>query len=87
MKRNSAISDIVTKSFLRSELDNLKKEIDEKARGYRNQILTKLDGIAGELGEMRDENTIGSGQTSQLREEVDNHESRIKILEKIPQTA
>lgn len=86
MKKNSAASEIVTRSFLRSELDDLKKEIDRKAQGYRDQILTKLDETMGELGAMREENTIDSGQTSQLRDTVQDHEKRIKKIEKIQQT-
>lgn len=87
MKKNSVASELVTKSFLRSELDDLKKEIDEKAQGYRDQILTKLDGVMGELQTIREDNVIGTHQTSQLREEVDNHEKRIRNLEKVQQTA
>lgn len=67
MKKNSAASELVTKSFLRNGLDDLKKEIDEKAQGYRDQILIKLDETMGELGVMREENIIGSGQTSQYK--------------------
>lgn len=63
----------------------------EKMRGeskiYKDEILEKLDEVIGELGVIRDENIIGAGQTSQLREEVDNHEKRLKDLEKVPQTA
>lgn len=59
------------------------QEMREEHKQYRDEVLTKLDGIAGDIGMLKDENTIGSGQTSQLREQVENHESRIKNLEKI----
>lgn len=83
MKKKNNSSQLVTKDFLESKLNELKEE----NKIYHDEILTKLDGIAGELGEMRDENIIGAGQTSQLNDTVDNHEKRIKNLEKISQTA
>ena len=80
MKHKAQSEDLVTKSFLRSELDDLKKEIDDRAQTYRDQILSKLDGTMGEFETMRQENIIGSGQTSQLRDNVEDHEKRIKNL-------
>lgn len=61
-------------------------EMREEHKQYKDEVLTKLDGIAGDLGTMKEENIIGSGQTSQLREEVENHEKRIKNLEKLQAT-
>lgn len=73
----------ILENSLRVEIREMRKEHKQ----YKDEVLTKLDGIAGDLGVMKDENIIGSGQTSQLREEVEDHEERIKRLEKIPQTA
>ncbi len=84
MKRNSAASELVTKSFLRSELDDLKKEIDEKAQGYRDEVLTSNDKLAKTLETIREDIEIGNFQ---MKRKVDNHEARIKRLEKIPQAA
>ncbi|MFH1535736.1 MAG: hypothetical protein ABIC96_01530 [Patescibacteria group bacterium] len=63
-------------------LQELANKINENAKKYRDQILEKLDETMGELGAMREENTIGSYQTSELRKDVDNHEKRISSLEK-----
>ena len=74
---------------LRGELLRLEGKIeksDENAEKYKDEILAKMDEVMEELGVMREENTIGSGQTSQLREEVENHEKRIKNLEKFQHT-
>ena len=80
---------------LKSELkkyatkDDLKNEIAllrEENKQYKDEVLTKIDEIAGDLGDMREEDVIGSHQTSQLRQDVrrdvDNCEKRIKCLEK-----
>lgn len=82
MKQKVDLSHLVTKSYL----DEVVRGIDEKAQRYRDEILAKMDEVMGELGVMREENTIGSHQTSQLRDTVENHKKRIKNIEKIQQT-
>ncbi len=83
MKQKIDLNDLVTKSYLNEVVEG----IDENARKYRDEILTSNDDLMKKLEVMRDENTIGSGQTSQLRDDVENHERRIKHLEKAQQTA
>lgn len=63
------------------KLDNLKNEIDDNAKKYRDDVLTKLDGVMGELQTIREENTIGVYQTGKLKEQVAAHEKRITHLE------
>lgn len=84
----------ITQDVLHNEFSSLEQKIDVKlekmrdeSRAYKDEIMAKMDEVMGELGVMRDENTIGSGQTSGLREEVQDHEKRIKHLEKAQQTA
>lgn len=72
----------ITKPELTFGLEELKIEIDERARQYRDDVLTKLDGVMGELQTMREENTVGTHQISELAERVDDHEVRITTLEK-----
>lgn len=88
------MSKSITQDILHSELSSFEQKIDvklekmrEENKQYKDEILGKLDETMGELGAMRDENTIGSGQTSQLREQAEDHEKRIKHLEKIQQIA
>lgn len=83
MKQKIDLSELVTKSYLNETV----KGIDENAQGYRDEILTSNDKLMKKLETMQDENTIGSGQTSQLRNEVEDHEKRIRHLEKIQSTA
>ncbi len=82
MKKKNDSLEVVTKVFLEIKLDEVKRDIDDKAKGYRDEILTKLDGVMGELQTIREENTVGAYQTRELREEVDSHEKRIRRLEK-----
>lgn len=90
MKRKNPLSENATKGDLLKlefKLTDLEQRLDSKAQKYRDQILTKLDETMGELRAMREENIIGSAQTSQLRDTADNHEKRIKNIEKIQQTS
>lgn len=75
------------RSEIKLSAEEILAKVDENAQKYRDQILTKLDETMGELQTMREENIIGSGQTSQLRDTVENHETRIKHLEKIQTSA
>lgn len=98
MKQKNRSDEIATKKDLKALENSLRTEIklnteevlvkvDENARKYRDEILVKMDGVMGELQAMREDNTVGTYQTSQLREEVDNHEKRIKHLEKLQPVA
>ena len=94
MKRKNPLSENATKGDLlilkndfESKLNDLEQKIDSKAQRYRDEILTSNDKIVKELGAMREENIIGSGQTSQLRDNVEGHEKRIKNLEKFQTSA
>lgn len=48
---------------------------------YRDEVLTRFDGIMKELETMREENVIGLYETRVLKEVVDNHGKRITKLE------
>lgn len=72
----------ILESSLRGEINLMREEHKQ----YKDEVLTKLDGIAGDIGILKDENIIGSGQTSQLREEIEDHEKRITGLEKAQTT-
>ena len=87
MKQGNKSEDLVTKSFLRSELEyelgELEQRVDDKAKQYRDQILTSNDKLAKTLETIREELEIGSFQT---RERIEDHEKRIKNIEKTQQT-
>ena len=50
-------SQAITVDILREELKHLEERVDEKARGYRDDILNKMDETMGELEGHRIEHT------------------------------
>lgn len=87
MKQKGSYADIVTKGYLEQKLEETKRDIDDSAKGYRDEVLTKLDKVMGELETMREENTIGFSQLNGMQKQVTSHEKRIKKLEQVPQVA
>ena len=57
---------------------DLENRVDDKARQYRYQVLTSNDKLAKTLDEMLEEIAIGNYQ---IREKLEDHEKRIKVLE------
>ena len=49
--------------------------------------MTRLDDISGQLENLQEDKTLSIHQTTQLQEQVDDHDKRIKNLEKAQQTA
>lgn len=52
--------------------------IDEKARQYRDEVLTKMDQIVGELAQIREDRLFEKHEKGELKEQIDDHEKRIK---------
>lgn len=63
------------------KLESLGRDVDEKARKYRDEILSRIDDVMGQLETLREENVIGAHQTREFREQVDGHERRLVRLE------
>jgi len=72
------------KQELKEEIVN---EIDGKNEKYKDEVMTKLDDISGQLEDLQQDKTLSIHQTTQLQEQVDDHDKRIKNLEKAQQTA
>lgn len=68
-----------TRMDIKAERSELRT--DDKARGYRDEVLTKLDSIMAELVKMREENAVNVYHTRELRVEVNDHEKRLTKLE------
>lgn len=62
------------------KLDKLEMAIDDNARQYRDDVLTKLSETMGELEKIREDRELASYHTSEL-------EKRIKKLEQMRQAA
>ena len=72
--RKSLFSQILT-------LEEKLEQLDETNKGYKDEIMTGLDKIMGELQTIREESAAGTLQLQRLRKDVDNHEERISSLE------
>jgi len=84
MKRKNPLLESATKKdiqLLENSLRGEMQEMRQEHKQYKDEVLTKLDDIAGQLENLQEDKTLSIHQTSQLREEVDNHEKRIKSLE------
>lgn len=92
-KKGNGSSQIVTKKFLEKTLDerftsfeskmefkleNLERQVDEKAQQYRDEVLTSNDKLAKKLETMQQELELGN---LQMRRQLENHEQRITSLE------
>jgi len=69
-----------TRYELDSKLEKLKREIDDNAREYRDQILTKMDAIVGDYDQMREDNIFRDKEIKNLQEKVDQHDREIAHL-------
>lgn len=94
MKRKNLLSENATKGDLlilkqdiKQEMQALVSGLDEKNEKYKDEVLTKLDDISGQLGDLQEDKVLSIHQTEELRERIDGHEKRIKNMEKAQQTA
>lgn len=55
---------------------------DERARRYRDEILSKLDQIVGELAQIREDRLFETHDQRMMESQIIDHEERIKKLEK-----
>jgi hypothetical protein len=57
------------------------RRTDEKARQYRDEVLTRMDQIVGELAQAREDKLFERHEKRELQEQIGDHEKRIKKLE------
>lgn len=80
------------KSLSRQDVEEIIQVVTKRQFGEVNQKLTKvdqkldkimttLDRVAGELQDMRDEQTLHQGQHDELFEQLENHDTRLNKLE------
>ena len=86
MPKIKTSSELVTKSFLRSEFDYFENKIEEKLVKFRDTILTAIDPLLKELEQRREDRELASDQTEKIRRQLGNHEKRIKSLEQTQST-
>ena len=68
--------------YLEFHLEPLQKFIQDFAE-FRNQTQTTLDKLSGNYQKFDDEHMILTNQYSEVNQKLDNHEDRIKTLEKL----
>jgi len=72
---------------LRSELLKVESRVENLEEGQvrietkLDRIENKLDGFAGGVEMLKQENSVGAKHTREFRVQVDNHEARITTLE------
>lgn len=66
------------------KIDQAKREIDDKAREYRDQILTRMDKDVGEQAQIREDNEFRDHDVRELKQTSEDHENRISKLEQSP---
>jgi len=67
---------------MKFDLKDTEIRLDEKARQYRDEILTKMDQIVGELAQIREDRLFEKHEKREFQEQIGDHEKRIKKLEK-----
>lgn len=79
-------NDLATKTFVKKTVeeatDNLRNELTKKMGGYHNEVMKKLDSIAGSIKKFDEEQTALSYRVSEHTDQLENHEKRIKKVEK-----
>lgn len=72
---------------LEQRLEERIRNSDEKSKKYRDDILTGLDRVYGELESIRENRDLAAGQTREVRNGLEDHEQRIARLESTRQAA
>ena len=64
-------------------MENMERRIDDKARNYRDQVLTVMDHIVNEIKTMREEQAIKNEHARRMLDRIENHDKRITTLETV----
>lgn len=68
-------------AFQNIEIDEKLTKLDVKNRGYKDELMTKLDKVLKELVDMREENDASTLRFERNETRLDNHGKRITTLE------
>lgn len=68
-------------------MDTVVDKFEKKLNKHSSLILTTVDPLLKELETRREDRAIAANQHSKLKNQVDNHEKRIKKIERIQQAA
>lgn len=74
------MQDYPTRYELDNKLEKLERRIDDNAQNYRDQILTKMDEIVGELAQIREDNLFRDRDIEELQDKTEKHEIKLANL-------
>ena|SRR3989338_8610643 len=74
--------DVSMLNFRVSSLEDKFKEFQKEFSDFKDRVLTNLDWLVGAFKKFDEEHTILSQRYIDMGDKLDNHETRIKILEK-----
>lgn len=63
------------------KLERLKLDIDDSVRNYRDDVLTKIDGVMKEFETNREDRELKQHRDQVVTKQLADHERRIKKLE------
>ena len=72
---------------LRREILRVEKKVEsiqdgqEDVKGMLDKLQNTLDGFVGRVDDLTIENQVGTNQIRELQDQVEGHETRIKVLE------
>lgn len=72
------------KEGLRNEIKKNHNELSQKIGSLHNEVMGKLDSIAGSFKKFDEEQTVLSYRVSKHTNQLENHEKRIRKIEKTP---
>lgn len=65
------------------KMEHMEQRIDDKARGYRDDVLTVMDSIVAQLKTIREEMAAINAHAGRMLDRIENHEARIQKLEHV----
>ena len=68
-------------------IDTVTDKFEKKLSKHTSLILTTIDPLLKELETRREDREIAAGHSQRTQKQLDNHETRIKKIEQIQQTA
>lgn len=68
-------------------VETVSEKFEQKLSKHTSLILTTVDPLLKELETRRQDRELASNQTARIKNQIDNHEKRIKKLEQIQQIA
>ncbi|MCL5091178.1 MAG: hypothetical protein M1514_04165 [Patescibacteria group bacterium] len=69
------------------DFDNFREGINNQFTNFRSWMIDIIDEVMGELKAIRENQEVHAFSHSRIDDDLDNHENRIKKLEKTPASA